>query len=166
MMTKIFHLGRTPHFFGCDPLELLWFWGSFACWWWWCIQHSLFSFWRIISIEGWGPSQIISFWAWHYSTAAASHVDYSLALAKPSLALICNWTFSYGNFLCSSIVVKEPEPEEESRGKIFTHAMPLSMLSFFFIYKPKNPKVIHSLLMHNCCFCCCVSRGLGLSHIM
>ena len=110
MMTKIFHL-RTPHFFGCDPLELLWFWGSFACWWWWCIQHSLFSFWRIISIEGWGPSQIISFWAWHYSTAAASHVDYSLALAKPSLALICNWTFSYGNFLCSSIVVKEPEEE-------------------------------------------------------
>ena len=110
MMTKIFHL-RTPHFFGCDPLELLWFWGSFACWWWWCIQHSLFSFWRIISIEGWGPSQIISFWAWHYSTAAASHVDYSLALAKPSLAVICNWTFSYGNFLCSSIVVKEPEEE-------------------------------------------------------
>ena len=123
---------KNSTFFGCDPLELLWFWGSFACWWWWCIQHSLFSFWRIISIEGWGPSQIISFWAWHYSTAAASDVDYSLALAKPSLALICNWTFSYGNFLCSSIVVKEPEPEEESRGKIFTHAMPLSMLSFFF----------------------------------
>ena len=125
---------KNSTFFGCDPLELLWFWGSFACWWWWCIQHSLFSFWRIISIEGWGPSQIISFWAWHYSTAAASDVDYSLALAKPSLALICNWTFSYGNFLCSSIVVKEPEPEEESRGKIFTHAMPLSMLSFFFSF--------------------------------
>ena len=172
MMTKIFHL-RTPHFFGCDPLRTVVVFGvhSLAV----CVlmmMHSTLPLFFLEDHQHWrvGPLPNHFFLGLALfncggssSIAAGCDVDYSLA--KPSLALICNWTFSYGNFLCSSIVVKEPEPEEESRGKIFTHAMPLSMLSFFFfIYKPKNPKVIHSLLMHNCCFC--VSRGLGLSHIM